>query len=56
MPSLFILAGPNGAGKTTAAKILLPQLLDCNIFINADEIAAQLNPQTWRLQHLQQED
>lgn len=42
---LYIIAGPNGAGKTTAAKTFLPQVFHTNIFINADEIAAQLNPE-----------
>jgi predicted ABC-type ATPase len=41
---LYIIAGPNGAGKTTAAQTLLPHLFHCPIFINADQIAAQLNP------------
>ncbi len=45
MPVLYIIAGPNGAGKTTAAKVLLPEVFHCDIFINADEIAAQLNPE-----------
>lgn len=44
MPVLYILAGPNGAGKTTASKTLLREVFKTNIFINADEIAAQLNP------------
>jgi len=44
MPTLYILAGPNGAGKTTASKFLLPEVFHTNIFINADEIAAQINP------------
>lgn len=44
MPDLYIIAGPNGAGKTTAAKTLLPDVFHCPLFINADEIAAQLNP------------
>ncbi|MEP6512255.1 MAG: AAA family ATPase [Parafilimonas sp.] len=44
MPTLYILAGPNGAGKTTAAKTLLPEIFHCDIFLNADVIAAQLNP------------
>ena len=44
MPTLYILAGPNGAGKTTASKTLLPEVFATNIFLNADEIAAQLNP------------
>lgn len=38
-PSLYILAGPNGAGKTTASRRVLPDL-KCDIFLNADEIAA----------------
>lgn len=45
MPELYIIAGPNGAGKTTAAKTILPEVFDCEIFLNADEIAAQLNPE-----------
>ncbi len=44
MPQLFILAGCNGAGKTTTAKILLPEFLGGIEFVNADIIAAQLNP------------
>ena len=44
MPELFIIAGPNGAGKTTAAKELLPEVFKTDIFINADIIAAELNP------------
>ena len=44
MPTLYIIAGPNGAGKTTAAKTLLPEIFNCDLFLNADEIAAQLNP------------
>ncbi|HET7897117.1 MAG TPA: AAA family ATPase, partial [Flavisolibacter sp.] len=45
MPTLYIIAGPNGAGKTTAAEFLLPDVFHTNIFINADILAAQLNPQ-----------
>jgi predicted ABC-type ATPase len=45
MPTIYILAGPNGAGKTTAAKSLLPEVFHCDYFLNADEIAAQLNPE-----------
>lgn len=44
MPTLFIIAGCNGAGKTTASKILLPNVFDTGIFINADIIAANLSP------------
>lgn len=44
MPTLYIIAGPNGAGKTTASKVLLPDVFQVNTFINADLIAANLNP------------
>lgn len=44
MPTLYILAGPNGAGKTTASRYLLPDVFKTGIFINADIIAAQMNP------------
>ena len=41
---IFIIAGPNGAGKTTFATEFLPNEADCPLFINADLIAAGLNP------------
>lgn len=44
MSTLYIIAGPNGAGKTTASTFLLPDVFNTDIFINADIIAAQLNP------------
>ena len=44
MPNLFIIAGCNGAGKTTASFTVLPEMLDCDEFINADEIARGLSP------------
>jgi predicted ABC-type ATPase len=44
MPTLYIIAGPNGAGKTTASYTLLPDMLDCREFVNADEIARGLSP------------
>lgn len=43
-PSLYIIAGCNGAGKTTASFTLLPDVLDCQQFVNADEIAKGLSP------------
>jgi len=43
-PNLYIIAGPNGAGKTTASFNLLPELLHCPNFVNADEIAKGLSP------------
>lgn len=43
-PVLYIIAGCNGAGKTTASMSVLPQVLDCREFVNADEIAKGLSP------------
>jgi len=43
-PNLYIIAGPNGAGKTTASYNLLPEILHCTNFVNADEIARGLSP------------
>ena len=43
-PNLYIIAGPNGAGKTTASYTLLPEMLGCVNFVNADEIARGLSP------------
>lgn len=42
--NLFIIAGCNGAGKTTASFTILPEIIDCKEFINADEIAKGLSP------------
>lgn len=44
MPNLFIIAGCNGAGKTTASYTVLPEVLHCAEFVNADEIAKGLSP------------
>jgi predicted ABC-type ATPase len=44
MPNLYIIAGCNGAGKTTASFTVLPELLGCREFVNADEIARGLSP------------
>ncbi len=44
MPNLYIIAGCNGAGKTTASYTMLPEMLECKEFINADEIAKGLSP------------
>jgi predicted ABC-type ATPase len=44
MPNLYIIAGCNGAGKTTASYTLLPEMLNCKEFVNADEIARGLSP------------
>ena len=42
--NLYIISGCNGAGKTTASYTILPELLDCREFVNADEIAKGLSP------------
>lgn len=44
MPNLYIIAGCNGAGKTTASFTVLPEMLQCKEFVNADEIAKGLSP------------
>ncbi len=44
MPNLYIIAGCNGAGKTTASYTVLPEMLNCNEFVNADEIAKGISP------------
>ena len=37
--NLYVIAGCNGAGKTTASFTVLPEMLKCREFVNADEIA-----------------
>ncbi|HKM12766.1 MAG TPA: zeta toxin family protein [Bacteroidales bacterium] len=44
MPRLYIIAGCNGAGKTTASYTILPDMLNCDEFVNSDEIAKRLSP------------
>jgi len=44
MAHLYIIAGCNGAGKTTASFTILPEMLNCKEFVNADEIAKGLSP------------
>jgi len=46
MSKLYIIAGCNGAGKTTASYTVLPEILECREFVNADEIAKGLSPLT----------
>ncbi|MFA6409118.1 MAG: zeta toxin family protein [Gammaproteobacteria bacterium] len=43
-PQIFMIAGPNGAGKTTSAMYLLPNIIHCKEYINADAIASGLSP------------
>jgi predicted ABC-type ATPase len=42
--NLYIIAGCNGAGKTTASFTILPEIIECKEFVNADEIAKGLSP------------
>ncbi|MEI6141403.1 MAG: zeta toxin family protein [Mariniphaga sp.] len=44
MANLYIISGCNGAGKTTASYTVLPDMLNCKEFVNADEIARGLSP------------
>jgi predicted ABC-type ATPase len=44
MPNIYVIAGCNGAGKTTASFTILPEMLNCKEFVNADEIARGLSP------------
>lgn len=44
MKRLFIISGCNGAGKTTASYTILPEILKCEEFVNADEIARGISP------------
>jgi len=41
---LYIIGGCNGVGKTTASYTILPEIIDCKEFVNADEIARGLSP------------
>lgn len=44
LKNLYVIAGCNGAGKTTASYTVLPDILNCQEFVNADEIAKGLSP------------
>lgn len=41
--NLYIIAGCNGAGKTKASFTILPEIIGCKEFLNADEIAKGLS-------------
>lgn len=41
-PELVVIAGPNGAGKSTLSQTAYPSLIEHTVFINPDEIMAQL--------------
>jgi predicted ABC-type ATPase len=42
--TIYIISGCNGAGKTTASYTILPEILNCKEFVNADNIALGLSP------------
>ena len=42
--NIYIISGCNGAGKTTASYTILPEILNCREFVNADNIAFGLSP------------
>lgn len=42
--NLYIISGCNGAGKTTVSYTILPEIIECKEFVNADEIAKGLSP------------
>ena len=42
--NLYIISGCNGAGKTKASMTILPEILNCKEFVNADMIAIGLSP------------
>lgn len=42
--TIYIISGCNGAGKTTASFTILPEILNCKEFVNADNIAFGLSP------------
>ncbi|SIO08486.1 zeta toxin family protein [Chitinophaga niabensis] len=44
MPKMYIIAGCNGAGKTTSSFAILPEILHCKEFVNADNIASGISP------------
>lgn len=44
MPKMYIIAGCNGAGKTTSSFAVLPEILHCKEFVNADNIASGISP------------
>ncbi len=42
--NLYIISGCNGAGKTPASFPILPEVLHCYEFVNADEKAKGISP------------
>ena len=44
MPEIYVFGGCNGSGKTTLATTILSSLDNQLEFVNADIIAAELNP------------
>ena len=44
MPTIYLISGCNGAGKSTVSYTVLPEILDCKEYVNADNIAAGTSP------------
>lgn len=44
MPQLYVIGGCHGTGKTTASFTVLPEMLNCREFVNADEIIRAISP------------
>jgi len=42
--NIYVISGPNSAGKTTCVFSIMPELIDCYEYVNADAIAAGLSP------------
>ena len=42
--NIYIISGCNGAGKTSASFTILPEIIECKEFVNADEIAKGISP------------
>ena len=42
--NLYIIAGCNGSGKTTASYTILPEIIECKEYVNADEIVKGISP------------
>jgi predicted ABC-type ATPase len=52
MPDIIIVAGPNGAGKTSFANEFFPHDRADWVYLNADEIARDLQSTGYRHRHL----
>lgn len=53
---LYIIAGCNGAGKTTASFTILPEILDCKEFVNAEKLQKEYRLSSQKKLRLKQEE